>query len=96
MAEFLAASKCIVSEPIYNELSAPLDHISLYRTKDECLAVCECLLADKSRAELQRQQSWDYYEKYVRPGAHMADLLHRANETARRNGFKVDRADVAI
>jgi len=80
MAEFLSASKCIVSEPIYNELVSPLDHISVYRSNDECLAACERLLTDKSLADAQRQQSWNYYQQYVDPQAHMADLLSRARQ----------------
>lgn len=80
MAEYLAASKCIVSEPIENELPVPLDHISLYRSNDECLAVCDQLLSDKSLAESHRQQSWNYYKAQVSPRAHMTDLLARAHE----------------
>ena len=82
MAEYLAASKCIVSEPILNELPAPLDFIRTYRSDEECLAACERILADPSLAQTQRQQSWDYYVKQVRPNAHMADLLLRAREHA--------------
>jgi hypothetical protein len=84
MAEYLAASKCIVSEPIDNELPAPLDHISVYRSDTECLEACERLLSDRSRAQFQRQQSWEYYEAHVTPGAHMASLLARAKAAHKR------------
>jgi hypothetical protein len=53
MAEYLAASKCIVSEPIDNQLTAPLDHISIYRSNSECLEACERLLSDTSLAEFR-------------------------------------------
>jgi hypothetical protein len=78
MAEYIAASKCIVSEPIDNLLPAPLDHISVYRSVSECLEACDHLLSDASLAQFQRQQSWKYYEAHVAPRAHMASLLARA------------------
>lgn len=78
MAEYLAASKCIVSEPIGNVLVAPLDHISIYRSNDECLAACERLLSDASLAEFHRLQSWKYYEAHIEPRAQIANLLVRA------------------
>jgi hypothetical protein len=78
MAEYLAASKCIVSEPIDNELPAPLDHISVYRSESECMEACDRLLSDPSLAAFHRLQSWNYYETYVMPRAHIANLLVRA------------------
>jgi hypothetical protein len=78
LAEFLAASKCIVSEPIGNQLSAPLEHLSIYRSEDECLTACEMLLSNKSLADFHRDQSWSYYTRCVQPRAHMLDLLSRA------------------
>ena len=78
MAEYLAASKCIVSEPIDNQLPVPLDHISVYRSECECLEACDRLLSDASLAQYQRQQSWKYYEAHVAPPAHMAELLASA------------------
>jgi hypothetical protein len=78
MAEYIASSKCIISEPIDNVLPAPLDHISIYRSNDECIAACDRLLSDASLAEFHRRQSWNYYEAHVSPRVHMADLLARA------------------
>jgi hypothetical protein len=78
MAEYLAASKCIVSEPIDITLAYPLDQISVYRSNDECIAACDRLLSDRSLAEYHRRQPWSYYETYVSPRTHMADLLVRA------------------
>lgn len=78
LAEFLAASKCIVSEPIPNQLGAPLDHLSIYRSVDECLSACEMLLSNRSVADSHREQSWSYYARYVQPRAHILDLMYRA------------------
>lgn len=78
MAEFFAASKCIVSEPIHNVLTAPLDHIAIYKSNTECLDACERLLSDRSLASTHRRQSWKYYERNVRPEAHFSELLDRA------------------
>ncbi len=82
MAEYLAASKCIVSEPILNQLPAPLDFVCTYHSADECLAACERILCDPSLAQAQRQQSWEYYLAQVRPDAHWADLLQRTRQHA--------------
>lgn len=84
MAEYLACSKCIVSEPIENELTFPLSHISVYHSNDECIAACDRLLKDTSLAEFHRRQSWNYYEAHVSPQAHMADLLARARRVLKR------------
>jgi hypothetical protein len=87
MAEYLAASKCIVSEPIENELPSPLDALVVYKSNEECLTACERLLSDRSLAHSRREQSWKYYEAYVSPRAHMGDLLARARERF-SNGHK--------
>ena len=78
MAEYLAASKCIISEPIDNVLPSPLEHISLYHSIDQCLEACDDALTNKPLADFGRRQSWDYYATHVSPKAHMADLLARA------------------
>ena len=78
MAEYLAASKCIISEPVDNLLSAPLDSMVVYKSNEDCLAACDRFLSDTSLAQLHRQQSWNYYENHVSPRAHMASLLVRA------------------
>lgn len=85
MAEFLAASKCIVSEPIENDLTAPLNHISTYHSESECLEACNRLLSDESLAKYQRQQSWNYYQTYVSPQVHMAGLIERSRVVYRQH-----------
>ncbi len=87
MAEYLAASKCIVSEPIHNELVEPLDHNFVFRSNDECLQACERILSDPQLALAHRQHSWDYYNRQVRPDVHIAGLLKRARTcSAARKG----------
>jgi len=78
LTEYLAASKCIVGEPIANELTAPVDHISIYRSTSECLEACDRLFSDASLVEFQRMESWKYYQAQVTPRAHFAGLLIRA------------------
>lgn len=82
MGEFLASSKCVVSEPIVNELSAPLDHLLTFRSEAECLASCDALLSDRQMAEFHREQAWSYYQRHLEPRAHMLDLLARARSVA--------------
>ncbi len=66
MPEYLAASKCIVSDPIRNLLPAPLTHVLQYSSVDECVARCQEALSDRELMRYQRECSWSYYNKHVR------------------------------
>jgi len=70
LAESLAASQCIVSEPLRNELPVPLvdgEHYLLFRNPDECIAACRRLLNDPELAGRMRRANHAYYEENVRP-----------------------------
>jgi hypothetical protein len=82
MAEYLAASKCIVSEPISNQLDEPISHLKTYKSTDECLSACDFFLSNPREAQEARRASWDYYRRDVSPQAHIARLLCRAREHA--------------
>ncbi len=77
MAEYLAASKCIVGESIGGTVGVP-PPVTLCSSIDEHLAACDRLLSDPSLARFQRQQSWQYYNAQVAPPAHLADVLRRS------------------
>jgi hypothetical protein len=69
LAEYLAACKCIVAEPLRNGLPAPLVEGRNYlefTTVDGCLALCDRLLADPAAAEEMRAANWEYYVRHVR------------------------------
>jgi hypothetical protein len=70
LPEYLAASKCIVSEVPRNELPAPLvagQHYLSFASPEECVELCRQLLADAARSRQLRQEAWSYYQRYGRP-----------------------------
>lgn len=73
MAEALAASRCIVTEPLGAELTAPLvegKNILTYQTVDEAVNHCVRLLEDQNLAAVQRASNHAYYKEFVEPAAH--------------------------
>lgn len=81
IAEYLAASKCIVSPPVAKILPVPLldnVHYRGFENVDECVAQCALLLGDSSLAEEMRHNNWGYYRREVAPAAHIENLLRRA------------------
>ena len=76
MAEFLAASKGIVSEPIENLLPAPLSHVAFCGLPDEYVSACEALLTQPERMRAGREASWAYYREYVYTPTAMRRLLN--------------------
>jgi hypothetical protein len=86
LPEYLAASKCIVSEPLRNQLPVPLEpnkHYLEFSTPEECIVACRRLLSDPQLTSHMRQANYSYYMAQVRPSAHILNCLERAlNEPA--------------
>jgi len=81
IAEYLAASRCIVSPPMRNDLPSPLlDGVNFlgYNTVDECVENCARLFDDPAFAQQMRRKNWEYYQAEVAPAQHMMNLLDRA------------------
>ena len=78
MPEYLAASKCIVTDPIFYDLPSPLTHIPVYTSPEACIAHCQELLSKPSLMREQRHASWDYYNKYLRAPTAMRRLIDLA------------------
>jgi hypothetical protein len=81
LPEYLAAAKCIVSEPLRNNLPQPLvagEHYLEFRTPEECVERCARLLEDARLAASLRRQAWDYYQREVKSAAHLDGVLSRA------------------
>jgi hypothetical protein len=77
IGEYLAASSCIVTEPLRNQLPVPLvdgENIRVFHTVDECLGQCAFLLEHPGQASEMRAANWDYYSRYVRADRRL-DLL---------------------
>ena len=81
LPEYLAAAKCIVSEPLKNGLPQPLvagEHYLEFHTPEECVEHCARLLDDATLANGLRQQAWNYYQREVKATAHLDGVLSRA------------------
>ncbi|MCA9463268.1 MAG: hypothetical protein KC643_28290 [Nitrospira sp.] len=81
MAEYLAASRCIVTENIFYELPVPLrEGVNFFQfsTPEQCVKICEKILENPDLSKTIRQSNWTYYQKYVRPDA----IVWRCLETA--------------
>jgi hypothetical protein len=80
LPEYLAGSKCIVSEPLRNALPDALENgreLLWFRGVDECLEKCEELLRWPERALELRHNAWKYYQKHVAPAAHVRKCLEQ-------------------
>jgi hypothetical protein len=81
LSEYLAASMCVVSCPLRNELPAPLQagrHYHEFGAHEECLAHCERLLKNPDEAREMRRANHAYYRQWVEPAEHVRYLLERA------------------
>ena len=81
LPEYLASSKCIVSEPLRNQLTQPLTQGLYYLeflSLDQCLEHCTRLLSEKDLVERMRQANWEYYRAHVYPSNNLASCLERA------------------
>ena len=83
----MAASRCIVSEPLTYETPVRLIegiHHLAFRTPNECVRACEELLGDTEMASHMREANFAYYVSNVRPAQLMLTSLqatfeHRAD-----------------
>jgi len=69
LPEYLAASKCIVAEPLRNTLPAPLvqgEHYLEFSNIGMCLALCDRLLTNPHVCQEMRTANWEYYTRHVR------------------------------
>lgn len=72
LPEYLAASRCIVTEPLLNELPRPLEcgkNFLAFRTPQECVAACKSIINDSVLSKSMRHQNWQYYMNEVHPAA---------------------------
>ncbi len=93
MAEYLAASRCIVSERLIYDLPVPLQENVNYlpfSTPDECVKACETILSNPDLGQRMRRENWNYYQEHVRSDA----LLWRCLRTAfpQKSNVAVDTA----
>ncbi len=81
LAEYVAASRCIVSEPIRTEGSQGFTegrHYLGFTTAQTCAALCERLLEDPTLSREMRAANEDYYQRELKPPVMMLKRLRAA------------------
>jgi hypothetical protein len=81
--EYMAASRCIVSEPMHYTIPVPLvegRNYLAFRSPEDCVAACERLLSDPAAANTMRGENDAYYRAHIRPDRLMARCLQTALE----------------
>lgn len=79
MPEYLAAAKCIVSEPLRNELPVPLESGRNYlefTSPQECVSACKRLLNDPLLSDSMRKANHAYYMTEIEPSTRLLRCLH--------------------
>lgn len=81
LPEYLAASKCILTEPLEYELPVSLkegQNYLLFKTPGECVKMCKKILDNQRLANEMRYNNYKYYLSEVKPSA----LLNKCLETS--------------
>ena len=81
LAEYIAASRCVVTEPLRYELPTPLEeetNIMTFRSPEECVSACERISQDSELANAMRQNNEAYYNQHAKPSALILSCLERA------------------
>jgi hypothetical protein len=84
LPEYLAASRCIVSEPVRNALPRPLvpgRHLLEFSTPEECVARCAEVLESRNLQDSLRGAAWEYWQSEGRPEVRVERCLERALAT---------------
>ncbi len=80
--EYLAASRCIVTEPLLYHLPTPLlDGVNFlsFKSPEQCIISCRKLLNDPDLAQNMRAANFSYYEDNVKPAALVRRTLDAAS-----------------
>ncbi len=82
-AEYIAASRCVVSEPLVHAPMVPLEagvHYLSAPSAEACVAACDRLLSDPTLAADMRRANAHYYAHYLRPDCLLQRCLNVAME----------------
>ncbi|WP_426571672.1 glycosyltransferase [Aquihabitans sp. McL0605] len=81
LGEYLAASKCIVTEPLQSEVPGGFaegtNHLT-FEDPDQCVEQCTLLMEDLDRRRAMMEANQRYYRSFVRPDGEVAHALERA------------------
>lgn len=78
LSEFLSQGKCIVAEPLANELPMPLSHdqhLMYFHNEEELLAICNQLLSDDVKRQFLGKNARLYYEQFVAPAIFFPNII---------------------
>ncbi|MCC5795690.1 MAG: glycosyltransferase family 1 protein [Chromatiales bacterium] len=81
LAEYVAASRCIVSEPLHAQVPGHFEpgvNYLPWGNIEACLAACDRLLSDAGLAREMRHANARYYQNHLRPDQLVAHCLARA------------------
>lgn len=81
LAEYLAATVCVVGEPIRNDVGAPLEpgrHYLPSSSPDECVEHCVRILAEPDLQSELRNAAHEYYRSQIEPAAHLRNCIQAA------------------
>ena len=81
MAEYLANSACIVSEPLRNSLWHPLrERVNFmeFESPEQCVENCRQLLSDPEFSMEMQQANWTYYHAYSEPSRQLLNCFDLA------------------
>jgi hypothetical protein len=84
-AEYLAASKCVVSEPFAYELPEALRegvHYLQFTNSRECIEACEMLLENPEKARAMQATNSLYYHSHIKPAKMMESCFKVALKAA--------------
>lgn len=88
LPEYLAASRCVISEPLVYRLPVSLtegENYLQYRSPEECAEACEKILTNPQWAKQMRHENYKYYLNEVLPSALIYNRLKTAlNYTSSR------------
>jgi hypothetical protein len=80
-AEYMAASRCVVTEPLHCALPVPLlegTHYLSFRSAEQCIGACERFLDDPGYAQSVRCECFAYYLNAVQPASIVRRCLNEA------------------
>ncbi|MCP5185936.1 MAG: hypothetical protein H6993_18365 [Pseudomonadales bacterium] len=79
--EALAQASCLVTEPCEDQLPSPLidcEHYRVFRDFSTCVAACDELLTDRSKADAMRANGYAWYRQWARPDSALRRCLLQA------------------
>lgn len=81
LTEYVAASKAIVTEPLYYDVPGDfrdgVNYLS-FRSSDQCVAAVGQYLADPRLIAETSQANWSYYNEWIRPDAMVLHTIETA------------------